>query len=167
MKRVAISILFLLSIFDFGIPNVYAQDNPMKIVTNHPDFRIKISRCVAIDKSVYIDLLLSNEGNEDIEAIELWACSTMESIATYDNEGNTYGCYTNFVKLANNNNYSDHGTGPFKLLEGVPTRLSIRIDGVSTSAESIARIDLPFNCPTWGLTSQKPVKILNIPITRE
>ena len=167
MKRVAISILFLLAIFNFGIPNVYAQDNLMKIVTNHPDFKIKISRCVAIDKNVFIDLLLSNEGNEDIEAIELWACSTMESIATYDNEGNTYGCYSNLVKLANSNNYSDHGTGLFKLLVGVPTRLSIRIDGVPTTAESIARIDLPFICPTWGLTSQKPVKILNIPITRE
>jgi hypothetical protein len=156
-----------MTILTLGLQAGMAQERPLKIVTNHPDFKIKISRCVAIDKNVFIDLLLSNEGNDDIEAIELWACSTMESIATYDNEGNTYGCYSNFVKLANSNNYSNHGTGLFKLLEGVPTRLSIRIDGVSTSAESIARIDLPFICPTWGLTSQKPVKILNIPITRE
>ena len=106
-------------------------------------------------------------GNDDVENVILWACTTMEAIVTYDNEGNIYGCGSNLVKLANNPEYSDHDSGVFTILSGVPMRLSIRIEGVSTSAESIARITLPFECQAWGLNSQKPVKITNIPITRD
>lgn len=161
-----IKLFMLIALFFFAIQGINAQDHPMKIVTNHPDFKIKVNKCAANEKTVFIDLVLYNEGPDDIEAIELWACSTMENISTYDNEGNIYGCYSNFVKIANRD-YSDHGTGPFSLISEVPMHLSIRIDGVSTTAESIARIDLPFICPPWGLTSQKPVKISNIPITRD
>ena len=164
MKKYFFAVIAMLA---FAVQSITAQDRPLKIVTNHPDFKIKVSRCVANDKTVYLDLVLSNEGVNDVEVFELWACTTHEAIMTYDNEGNIYGCRSNFVKLANSREYSDHGTGPVHLLAGVPMRLSIRIDGVSTTAESIARIDLPFNCAAWGLTSQKPVKISNVPITRD
>ncbi len=53
-------LLILMAMFAFGIQNVSAQDAPLKIVTNHPDFNIKISRCVANGKTVIIDLLLIN-----------------------------------------------------------------------------------------------------------
>ena len=163
MKKI---IMILMAIFALGLQNVSAQDR-IKIVTSHPDFKLKVTRCAASDKTVIIDLILSNEGTDDVENVILWACTTMEAIVTYDNEGNIYGCGPNLVKLANNPEYSDHDSGVFTILSGVPMRLSIRIEGVSTSAESIARITLPFECQAWGLNSQKPVKITNIPITRD
>lgn len=159
-------IMIMMAIFAFGIQHVSAQDG-IKIVTGHPDFKLKVTRCAASDKTVIIDLILSNEGTDDVENVILWACTTMEAIVTYDNEGNFYGCGSNLVKLANNPEYSDHDSGVFTILSGVPMRLSIRIEGVSTSAESIARITLPFECQAWGLNSQKPVKITNLPITRD
>ncbi len=159
-------IMIMMAIFALGIQHVSAQDG-IKIVTGHPDFKLKVTRCAASDKTVIIDLILSNEGTDDVENVILWACTTMEAIVTYDNEGNIYGCGSNLVKLANNPEYSDHDSGVFTILSGVPMRLSIRIEGVSTSAESIARITLPFECQAWGLNSQKPVKITNIPITRD
>ena len=160
-------ILIILAILAFGFQNVSAQDAPLKIVTNHPEFKIQIQRCAANGNTVVIDIVLLNKGVNDIEEMILWACTTMESIVTYDNQGNMYKCGANLVKVSNQKEFSDHDTGPFSLLSGVPMKLGIRIDGVSTSAEQIARISLPFNCNEWGLTSIKPVKISNIPITRD
>ena len=161
-------ILFLLmTMISFGFQSVRSQDAPLKIVTGHPDFKIQVKRCVASDKTVIIDLILKNEGTDDVENVILWACTTMETIITYDNEGNIYGCGANFVKLANNPEYSNHDSGVFCMLSGIPMQMSLKIEGVSPSAERIARITLPFNCQAWGLNSQKPVKITNIPITRD
>jgi len=163
MKKV---LLIIMAMFAIGFQNVRAQDAPLKIVTNHPDFKIKIKRCAASGNTVIIDLILSNEGVDDVEEMILWACTTMEAIVTYDDQGNMYKCGSNLVKVANSKEFSDHDSGTFQLLSGVPIQLSIRIDGVSLSAEQIARISLPFNCQNWGLTSNKPVKINNIPIIR-
>ena len=40
MKKI---LLFLMVMFAFGIQNVSAQDG-IKIITNHPDFKIKVKR---------------------------------------------------------------------------------------------------------------------------
>lgn len=41
MKKI---LLTLMAIFAFGLQNVCAQDAPLKIVTNNPDFTIKVKR---------------------------------------------------------------------------------------------------------------------------
>ena len=65
MKKI---LLTLMAIFAFGLQNVSAQDAPLKIVTNHPDFSIKVKRCAASGKTVVLDLILNNEGNIVIDA---------------------------------------------------------------------------------------------------
>ena len=63
MKKI---LLILVAMFAFGIQNVSAQDAPLKIVTNHPDFNIKVKRCAASGKTLVIDLIATNTGSEDI-----------------------------------------------------------------------------------------------------
>ena len=46
-------------------------------------------------------------------------------------------------------------------------KVSICIENVPQSAESIARLKLIVDCATWGLNNEKPVRISNIPITRK
>ena len=164
MKKV---LFLLIALFTFGFQSINAQESATKIVTNHPDFKIKVSRCAASGKTVVIDMILMNEGVNDIENIILWACTTAEMIVTYDDQGNIYDCGSNFVKVANRKEYSNHDTGAFNIPTGVPMRLSVRIDAVSTSSEKIARLSLPFQCAAWGLNRDKPVKISNIPISRD
>lgn len=169
MKRVSISILFLLAIFCFGIPSVKAQDNPLKIVTNHPDFKIKVQRCAASGKTVIIDLILTNKGINDVDDIEV-SRGYYDNAEMYDDEGNIYkggGMDPVIrVRLANDSEYK-YNPGHFKIPADVPIRLSVRIEGVSTSTENIARLSLPFRCDAWGLNDSKPVIISNIPISRD
>ena len=159
MKKV---LIFLMAMFAFGFQNVSAQDAPLKIVTNHPDFQIKVKRCAASGKTVIIDLLLINEGTNDVE--NLWIGGGHNGSEAYDDEGNIYDKDLK-VKVANRTQY-EYTMGNFNIPTGVPMKLSICIEGVSQSAESIARLKLNISCQNWGLTSNKPVKINNIPISR-
>lgn len=161
MKRFLLIIMTMLA---SGWQNISAQDAPLKIVTNHPDFKIKINRCAASGKTVIIDLILTNEGTNDVEG--LYVGGGANGSEAYDNEGNIYNGSTLKVKVANRPSY-DHSMGNFNIPTGVPMKLSISIDGVPQSAESIARLKLRIDCKAWGLNSQKPVRISNIPITRD
>lgn len=151
-----------MAMFAFGIQNVSAQDAPLKIVTNHPDFNIKVKRCAASGKTVVLDLILNNEGTNDVKVGNVFVYCDSEA---YDDEGNIYQGNDLKVKVANRPNYGGN-SGDFMIPTGVPMRLSIQINNVSTSAESIARLSLFFDCPVWGLNNKKLVKFSNIPITR-
>ena len=159
MKKI---LLILMAIFAFGLQNVSAQDAPLKIVTNHPDFSIKVKRCAASGKTVVLDLILNNEGTNDVK---IDGVSTYYSEA-YDNEGNIYQDANLRVKVANREEYKSN-SGRFMIPTGVPMRLSLQINNVSTSAESIARLSLCVDCSVWGLSGNKLVKLSNIPITRD
>ena len=160
MKKI---LLILMTMFAFGVQNVNAQDAPLKIVTNHPDFNIKVKRCAASGKTVVLDLILKNEGTNDVEVndVVVWG----KYSEAYDDEGNIYQEDNLKVKVANRKQY-ERTSGSFKIPTGVPMRLSIQINEVSTSAESIARLSLLVDCPAWGLNSNKKVKFSNIPISR-
>ena len=126
MKKI---IMFLMAIFALGLQNVSAQDAPLKIVTNHPDFNIKVKRCAASGKTVVLDLILNNEGTNDVK---IDGVSTYYSEA-YDNEGNIYQDANLRVKVANREEYKSN-SGRFMIPTGVPMILSLQINNVSTSA---------------------------------
>ena len=155
-------LLILMAMFAFGMQNASAQDAPLKIITNHPDFQIKVKRCAASGKTVILDMVLNNLGVNDIENIEVFGSRS----EVYDNEGNIYqGDYIK-SKVANRPSY-EWTTGPFNIPTGVPMRLSICIEGVPQSVESIARLKLFVVCDKWGLNGDKPARFSNIPITRD
>lgn len=157
-------LLIMTAMLAFAIQSLQAQA-PLKIVTNHPDFKINIKRCVASGKTVIIDLILTNEGATDVENILGWGGS--RDTEAYDDEGNIYQYNAIKVRVANRTDYSIGNSGYFKIPTGVPMRYSICIENVPLSVESIARLNLLFECPKWGLDNKKPVKISNIPISRD
>lgn len=160
MKKFLFTMMALLAITFQGLQ----AQAPLKIVTNHPDFKINVKRCAASGKTVIIDLILTNEGATDVEKIE--GAGGFYGSEAYDNEGNIYQNSALKVRVANRQNYTDTGSGDFKIPVGVPMRYSICIENVPISAESIARLSLHFECEKWGLNRDKLVKISNIPISR-
>lgn len=158
-------LFILLSVFLFGIPNVKAQDDPMKIVTNHPDFKIKVQRCAASGKTVVIDMQFINQGPTDVENVSVicWAYGYSQSEA-YDNEGNIY---KEMSASVSGNSGANGNTPRFSILADVPMKVRLTIEGVSPSVESIARLKLCVNCEAWKLDSDKQVEIRNIPISRD
>ena len=161
MKKI---LLILMAMFAFGLQNVSAQDG-IKIVTNHPDFKIKVKRCAASGKTVIIDLVLTNVGTNDVENVSIaGGCWGSE---VYDDEGNIYNTSNLGVRVANRDSYDCRDTGSFNIPTGVPMKLSISIEGVPQSSESIARLKLIANCSKWALTKDKPIRISNIPISRD
>lgn len=162
MKKI---LLILTAMLAFAIQSLQAQA-PLKIVTNHPDFKIKIKRCAASGKTVIIDLILTNEGATDVEEIR-GAGGDWGNSEAYDSDGNIYQGGNVKVRVANRTDYSSNGSGSFKIPTDVPMRYSICLENVPISVESIARLSLVFFCPKWGLDKNKMVKISNIPISRD
>lgn len=164
MKKI---LLILVAMFAFSFQSANAQDG-IKIVTNHPDFKIKVKRCAASGKTVIIDLILTNNGTNDVENFQGkgggWG-NPQDPVA-YDDEGNIYSGDKLMVKVANREIYDKYGSGEFNIPVGVPIKYSIKLDGVSQSAERIARLKLVFYYGGWGLDEKKPVRISNIPISR-
>ena len=161
--------LIMMAIFAFGFQNVSAQ-GAMQIITNHPDFSIKVKRCAASGKTVIIDLLLINTGANDIEKFTAYGGSDWgnpDVSEAYDSEGNIIKGGSLRVKLANASNYTDvNEFQTIDLIPDLPIKMSVKIEDVPISAESISRLKLFFVCPKWGLDSNKMPVIRNIPISR-
>lgn len=139
------------------------QTRNITIVTNHPDFSIKVKRCAASGNTIIIDLILENIGTNDV-TLDLGNSQTyFTSGRAWDDQGNEY---IPFYKYANDDGYHMM-TGQKALIAGVPTKLSIKIEGVPVDVETIAKLLLDIRSREWGLVKDKPVTIGFIPITRQ
>lgn len=145
--------------------SAYTQEDGIKIVTNHPDFKIKVKRCAASGNTVIIDMTLHNNGTEDVSVLTYGGIDDV--CEAYDDEGNIFKGDNIKVKVSNRQDYSYNNTGEYKILVGVPMKLYVQISGVPNQSQSISRLTLLFKCPTWGLGWDKLVKLSNIPISRE
>lgn len=139
-----------------------------QIVTGHPDFKVKVTRCAASGKTVVLDMVFTNVSETDVEdwgialngnAINLW---NKES-NVYDSEGNIYKGNALAIKVSNYD-YRGYFYG-LKMISDVPMKVSLQIKGVPETVESLARVDLVVNIPLFNVGST-PVKIKNIPISR-
>lgn len=167
MKKV---LFLLMAMFAFGFQSVNAQDEPIKIVTGHPDLKVKVKRCAASGKTIVLDLVVSNEGARDVERFALLGCPAWERGEAYDDEGNIYNEPNGgriLLKVTNGASYEPY-TNEFRLLSGIPMRVSVRIEDFSTSATSIAFLKLGVDCDELGLGDHnKSITFRNIPISRD
>ena len=160
--------MILMATFAFGLLSVKAQDNPIKIVTGHPDFQIQIKRCAASGKNVVLDMVFKNEGAVDTGDLNIYVDSygwphDDWDITVYDDEGNLYRQGAR-VKFANYG-YQPMVKGGIELVAGVPVKVSIKIPNVAETATSFAKITFLVENKLWGI-GDKPVEIRNVPITR-
>lgn len=136
------------------------------IVTGHPDFKVKVTRCAASGKVVVLDLVFTNVSATDVEN---WAIGTSFnfgefSSVVYDSEGNLYRGNSLAVKVSNLNYSERHER--LKMISDVPMKVSLQITGVPANVEALARVDITVNIPLFNIKPSSPIKIKNIPIER-
>ena len=139
------------------------REGAFKLVTNHPDFKIKVRRCEASGKTCVIDLIIENVGSSDV-VISVESSYGDDNLIAYDDEANEY----NYIKLSVGSkwistSYSERVT----LLAGVPMKARIQIEGVAEAATMFRRLDWRIHSDAWGLNHNKPIKFINLPISRE
>ena len=137
-----------------------------QIVTGHPDFKVKVTRCEASGKNVVLDLTFTNLSAQDVENWYLYAPAYFSSTVVYDSEGNIYD-KENQIKVKVSNGEYGNRYDNLKMISDVPMKVSVMIVGVPTNVESLARVDLDVRIPFFNIDGEKaPVKIKNIPIAR-
>lgn len=160
-------LLIMLAMFAFGLQNVIAQDTPLKIVTNHPDFNVKIKRCAVNGKTLIIDMIFTNKGTKDV-MIGVTAGMNGGYSEIYDDEGNNYKGQNGRikVKIANSGGYQGE-VNNYRLIPEIPVKVSFCVNDFADTAESIAYFGGVVNCKEWGIPDvDKYLIIRNIPITR-
>ena len=130
-----------------------------KIVTHHPDLKIKLKRCEVNGKTCVIDLIMTNYG-ADTEISLCGSGYTDESFAN-DDEANRY----RFSVQVTGGRLDSYAS--IDLLNDVPIKARLQIEGVSSSATMFKRIHLATRCESFGLYTSKPITFYNIPISRE
>lgn len=158
-----------MAMFAFGLQNICAQDAPLRIVTNHPDFKIKILRCAASGNTVVINMVFLNEGATDSGNVKIYVDQfgfpyDSWSLKAYDDEGNIYnrGARIQFA----NYQYAAMIESGIELVAGVPTKVNIKLPNVSETASCFPKITFLVKNDLWGI-GDKPVEIRNVPITRD
>ena len=137
------------------------REGAFKLVTNHPDFKIKVRRCEASGKTCVIDLIVENVGSTDVTMLVSYHSSYM---IAYDDEANQY---TNMKLSLGSTEWINSGGSYRTLMAGVPVKARIQIEGVAESATMFRRLDWKMQCEAWGLNLSKPIKFINLPISRE
>lgn len=160
MKKITTLMLFLCSAL-FAVAQT-------QIVTGHPDFKVKVTRCAASGKTVVLDMVFTNVSETDVEnwGIALYGSQIRlgsASTTVYDSEGNIYNGNALTIKVSNYDYNSWFNN--LKMISDVPMKVSLQIKGVPETVESLARVDLVVKIPLFNVGST-PVKIKNIPISR-
>lgn len=130
-----------------------ASDGAFKVVTNHPDFKIKVTRCEASGRTCILDFIMENQGSDDVNLTV-----TASRTVGFDDEANEYD-KNMYLTISGKSTFS------FTLRAGVPIKGQFRFESVPESAKTFRRIDFSLTCKAWGLTYDKPVMFKNIPIT--
>lgn len=134
-----------------------SQRSNVKIITNHPDFKVRIQRCEVSGRTCVIDLIMENVGYQDVKLM-YWTNGS----SVYDDEGNQYAAPRVLIGQA------DVYYGYTSLLANVPVKARITIEGVAEFATMFRRIDIRLHCEQWGLGyNNKNLVLMNVPITRE
>lgn len=137
-----------------------------KVVTHHPDFKVKVKRCEASAKTCVIDLIFENVGSNDVNI----SAGKLFGAIAYDDEANQYeGRQDNDVfKIAIGNLDGWMWSSTVTLMSEIPVKARIQIEGVSESAEVFRRIQIPIRSDVWGIGSrEKWLTFHNLPISRE
>lgn len=141
------------------------QQLPMKIITNCPNIRIKVTKCVASGKTVMLTFKMANVSGNDAENVGIDPVGIhCSGGSVYDDQGNVYRHQDLSLKYANQNFESKVWC---TLLADVPATFTLKIEGVSTSAEYLARVTIPCSHNGLGLKTETPITLRNIPINRE
>ena len=134
----------------------------MRITTNSPYFKVSVVKCVANGKTVMLEMKMTNTSGEDANDVGLHCWN----INVYDDQGNEYGEESVGLKFANKE-FVVRSWTYHDFIADVPVKVIIRIEGVSTLAETLARVTIPFIHNKLGLKEEAPITLRNIPITRE
>lgn len=138
-----------------------------RIITNHPDFKIKVLRCEASGSTCVIDMIFENIGSQDVNITIYGGYWNNSTSVAYDDEANKYSDQNFLVAIAN------HGLTYYyqkiDLPADIPLKARVQIEGVKASARMFRRIDLNIRCDSWGIDGYKgkTVKFFNVPISRE
>lgn len=136
-------------------------EQTLKISRLHPDLDIKVSRCEAVENTLYLSVTMLLAGDEDVNVLIQTYRDGTKCIDDTGKELNT----NQYIKVMSSGD-REYGSGTdFTLVTGVKKKVDFKITGISKAAEAIARFDSYINIDALGINGYITLK--NVPISRE
>lgn len=136
----------------------------LKIVTGHPDLKIKVSRCEASGTTCVLDLLVTNYAADANIRFSGGKLGTK----VYDDEGNVYTNLNVEIQPAGAVESSCYSFSNYDVIypTELPVKFRIIIKDVANAAKELKRISLKTYSATHSI-DENPIMLYNIPISRE
>lgn len=143
---------------------------------SNPDISFEFKRCTSSGATAYIDFLVTNNSDSDINGDLLTGaepCSGFEGYytAAYDDEGNVYRCQDQNYKIAGiaiGGSASLYGSGfRFDLPKGIPVKMRVTLTGLDQYATKISLMKITFrDMKTPAVYGIALLEARGLPITR-
>lgn len=142
---------------------VEVEPGAFKIITHHPDFRVKVLRCEVSEQTCVIDLQLINRSSEDV-TIQTGVNSWLNHTA-YDDAGNHYN--RNQFKIAVGNLSDWLFDKEFLIPAHGLLKARVQLEGVKSDATVFSVMKIGITSDAWQLGKDKYLTFRNLPILRE
>lgn len=172
MKKTILFLVLLILILPF---NLSAQDEGLRIVSPHPDLKVKITRCEAVgDNICEIDITLENYADREVDFIVYGGNGSVPysdiqnatCSEAYDSNGNAY--LEDKVKMkGTQHGYTSRSLsgklGSMQYMVG-----HFRIEDVPANVDSFRKVVFCLKSDFWDIGSgEKRINIYNLPIIRD
>lgn len=136
-------------------------EQTLKISRLHPDLDIKVSRCEAVENTLYLSVTMLLAGDEDVNVSILTYRDGTKCIDDTGKELNR----DQYIKVMSSGDREYGSATDFMLVTGVKKKVDFKITGISKAAEAIARFDSCIYIDALGINGFITLK--NVPISRE
>lgn len=160
MKRFLFLFSFMCLVF-----TAYAQDEPLRIETGHPDLLVKVTRCQASGDRLVMDLLVKNLCCETRLTFGGGNCFEYGGSTAFDDEGNKY---TGMDFMVNWGKEQPGHIAKTILPENVPLKFRVTVTGLDKNAVSLTKVNLYCSSKELGMQwDNYYIELFNVPISRQ
>ncbi|MCM1222443.1 MAG: hypothetical protein NC548_49045 [Lachnospiraceae bacterium] len=134
-----------------------------KILSFSPDVDVRVSQCEAFGNDVFVDLVITNTSESDIERFSIMGGADNSSFAC-DDDANQYTGQDFRVCIGKSKNFESTWRQSCPLPSETAVKVHIKLSNVPKSVTKILRLDL--SCGV-DYDVDKTIKITQIPISRK
>ena len=143
---------------------VEVEPGAFKIITHHPDFRVKVLRCEVSEQTCVIDLQLINRSSEDVY-VRTGGVHWFEHTA-YDDAGNHYEKERFRIAVGNLSEWIGYQKDLLIPAQGL-LKARVQLEGVKSDATVFSVMKIGIDSDVWQLGRDKYLTFRNLPISRE
>ncbi len=156
MKKIKLAIVAIMMV-------VFSASAQVKIESPHPDFGVKVTRCVNTSGTVIIDMVITNYGvDEEVRFMDVKPGNHSATFA-YDDEGYSYSANDTEILFGTPNKPLRGGWVKETFPQDIPIKYRVQFSGINANASKFTMVKIGISSGgPLSLDVDKPLIIRNL-----